>query len=91
MPKPAAKSNQSQCAQARLPLRDKVHCYIHHVGDTYIAEVLEFGIVSQGDTLDETVSNIQGALSLHLEDEDLGAIGFVDRPRIQILLELPCQ
>ena len=46
MPKPAAKSNESQRAQARLPLRDKVHCYIHNAGDTYVAEILEFGIVS---------------------------------------------
>jgi hypothetical protein len=33
--------------------------------------------------------NLREAMALHLEDEDMKAVGFVDHPRIQIVVELP--
>lgn len=38
----------------------------------YVAECLEIAVVTQGKTLDETLANLQEAVALHLEGEDLG-------------------
>jgi predicted RNase H-like HicB family nuclease len=37
----------------------------------YVAECLELTVVTQGATLDEVVQNLQEAVALHLEGEDL--------------------
>ena len=46
-------------------------------GDTsgYVAECLNLAIVTQGQTLDETVQNLREAIQLHLTDEDLNELG----------------
>jgi predicted RNase H-like HicB family nuclease len=36
----------------------------------YVAECVEISVVTQGETLDEVVQNLQEAVALHLEDED---------------------
>ena len=43
----------------------------------------------EGKSLDEVAENLRQAMALHLEDEDMKAVGFVDHPRIQIVVELP--
>ena len=50
----------------------------------YVAECLDFPVISQGKTLDETVNNISEALELHLEDESMEEHGFVEKPVIHI-------
>ncbi|NCO74758.1 MAG: type II toxin-antitoxin system HicB family antitoxin [Cyanobacteria bacterium] len=50
----------------------------------YVAECLEISVVSQGLTLDETIKNIQEAVSLHLEDEDLTEFGLTEKPSLKI-------
>jgi predicted RNase H-like HicB family nuclease len=62
---------------------------VHVEAGTYVAECLEFGVVTQGVTLDEVVENFRDALALHLEDEDLAALGFDAQPRVQVVVELP--
>ena len=45
-------------------------------GDThYIGECVEIAVVTQGKTLDETVQNLQEAVSLHLDGENLTEMG----------------
>ena len=45
-------------------------------GDThYIGECVEIAVVTQGKTLDETVQNLQEAVSLHLDGENLSEMG----------------
>ena len=68
--------------------RSTVHVVVHKDGDFYVAECLELPVVTQGRSLDEAVSNIQEALSLHLEDEDMAALGLVAEPRIEILYDM---
>ena len=36
----------------------------------YVAECLNLAIVTQGQTLDETVANLRDAIALHVEDEN---------------------
>ena len=41
----------------------------------FVAECVEIAVVTQGKTLDETVANLQEAVTLHLEGEDLAELG----------------
>ena len=54
----------------------------------FVAECLELPIVTQGRTLDETVSKLREAVALHLEGEDLQALGFAVDPAIIVSYEI---
>lgn len=54
----------------------------------YVAECLEISVVAQGATLDEVVSNLKEAISLHLEDEDPAEFGLVAHPSVLVTFEL---
>ena len=54
----------------------------------YVAECVEIPVVTQGETLDEVSKNLQEAVQLHLEDEDLAMLGFVPNPAILVNMEL---
>jgi predicted RNase H-like HicB family nuclease len=53
----------------------------------YVAECLEIAVVTQGKTLDETISNLKEAVALHLEGEDLSEYGLVQNPTLLITME----
>ena len=58
-------------------------------GETqYVAECLEITVVTQGASLEEVLRNLQQALALHLEGEDLAAMGLADNPTILVSMEL---
>ena len=54
----------------------------------YVAECLEIVVVTQGRTLDEVVANLKEAVSLHLDGEDLAALGLCVNPTVVITMEL---
>ncbi len=54
----------------------------------YVAECLEIAVVTQGRTLDEVVANLKEAVSLHLDGEDLAALGLCANPTVVITMEL---
>jgi predicted RNase H-like HicB family nuclease len=54
----------------------------------YVAECVEIGVVTQGRTFDETIANLREAVALHLEGEDLAAIGLAPDPTILVTMEL---
>ena len=86
---PAVQRSSSRKGAGALSLREIIHCVVNSEDGVYVAECLEFAVVTQGKSLDEVVENLREAMALHLEDEDMNAIGFVDHPRIQIVVELP--
>jgi len=58
-------------------------------GDThYVAECVDIAVVTQGKTLDQTLKNLQEAVALHLEGEDLAELGFAPDPTILVTMEL---
>ena len=58
-------------------------------GDThFVAQCIDINVVTQGQTLDETVHNLQEAVALFLEGEDLAELGFADNPSLLITLEI---
>lgn len=54
----------------------------------YIGECVDLPIVTQGETLDETVANMKEALDLHLEGENLHELDIAPNPSVLVNLEL---
>lgn len=54
----------------------------------YIAECVEIAVVTQGATLDEVTRNLQEAVALHLQGEDLAALGLAPNPTLLITMEV---
>lgn len=56
--------------------------------DMYVGEGIDLPIVTQGKTLDEVVMNLQEALALHLEGENLEDLGLAPQPSALVNLEI---
>ena len=54
----------------------------------YVAECVEIAVVTQGETLDETLANLQEAVALHLEGEDPADFGLMPNPSVLVTMEL---
>ncbi|HEY5174143.1 MAG TPA: type II toxin-antitoxin system HicB family antitoxin [Terriglobales bacterium] len=79
---------RSEPAESKRPARrDVIHAVIHSDPEACTAECLEVAVVTQGGTLDEVVQNLKDAVALHLEGEDLAALGLSDHPRLQITFD----
>ena len=50
--------------------------------------MLEIPVVTQGRTLDEVTRNLQEAVALHLDGEDLAALGLAASPTVVVTMEL---
>ncbi len=75
--------------QEPAPLKDTIHATVFGDQGIYVAECLEVAVVTQGRTLDELVSNLEEAIFLHLEGEDLTRMGIDSNPRLAITYEIP--
>ena len=53
----------------------------------YVAECFEIAVVTQGQTLDETVANLREAVGLHFRGEDMAEMGFAPEPVILVTYE----
>jgi predicted RNase H-like HicB family nuclease len=69
--------------------RDTVHAVVTRDGGTYVVDCLEIAVVTQGRTIDEALGNLVEAVALHLEGEDLTALGLRGLNRIHVSYELP--
>jgi predicted RNase H-like HicB family nuclease len=65
-----------------------IHAFIRRGDRKYVAECVEIAVVTQGDDLDETVANLQEAVGLHLEGEDLAELDLADDPVLSVTLEV---
>ena len=54
----------------------------------FVAECLELSLVTQGKTIDETIANLNEAVSLHLEGENLEDFDLAPNPSLLITMEL---
>lgn len=63
---------------------------IIHPGNesSYVAECVEISVITQGQTLDEVTRNLQEAVALHLDDEDLASFGLAKNPRLLVTMEV---
>jgi len=65
-----------------------IKAYIHRGETQYVAECLEISVITQGQTLDETIANLQEAVELHLENEDPAEFGLAPDPTLLVTIEL---
>ncbi len=87
MTTPAAIPNQKPPMTNRN-LRRIIHAVVFEGDRFFVADCLEIPVVTQGLTIDETLSNLREAVALHMEDEDLEEVGLVRNPTISVTLEL---
>lgn len=71
-----------------MKLQRTIHAIVRRGESQYVAECLELAVVTQGKTLDEAVRNLQEAVVLHLEGEDLQSLGLLSEPTLVVTLEL---
>jgi len=69
-------------------MKHNIQAYIYKGEEYYVAECVEISVITQGKTLDETINNLQEAVSLHLEGEDPAEFGLVENPIILVIMEL---
>ena len=65
-----------------------IKAFVHKGDSHYVAECLEIAVVTQGKTLDETLANLQEAVALHLEGENLADFDLAPNPSLMVTLEL---
>jgi predicted RNase H-like HicB family nuclease len=54
----------------------------------FVGECVEIAVVTQGQTIDETIRNLQEAVALHLEGENAADFGLSDRPSLIVTMEI---
>lgn len=69
-------------------MQKTIKAFIHKGDSHYVAECLEISVVTQGRTLDETVANLQEAVALHLDGEDVADYGLAPDPTLLVTIEL---
>jgi predicted RNase H-like HicB family nuclease len=72
----------------RLQVKRTIQVRISRGERQFVAECLDLPIVTQAESLDELAANIQEAVTLHLEGEDLAELGFENNPTILATMEL---
>lgn len=65
-----------------------IQFHIYKGENQYVAEGIDLSVVTQGKTLDELAKNIQEAVELHLEGENLSDFDVAAQPSILASLEL---
>ena len=65
-----------------------IQARIYHGGKYYIGKCIDLPVVTQGETLDEVSRNLQEAIALHLEDEDLAELDLENDPSVLVSFEL---
>jgi hypothetical protein len=69
-------------------MKSTVQFYISHEAEGYTAEGVGLGIVTQADSLDALMANIQEAVQLHFDGETVADLGYTRQPSIMINYEL---
>ncbi|MBL7210112.1 MAG: type II toxin-antitoxin system HicB family antitoxin [Dehalococcoidia bacterium] len=69
-------------------MRHSIKAFVHKGENYYVAECLEIAVVTQGKTLDETLTNLQEAVAPHIDDEDLAYLDLSPSPSLLVTLEL---
>lgn len=68
-------------------LHKTIHTVISESEGAYVAECVEVAVVTQGDSLDETLRNLREAVGLFLSNEGPASLGLVANPRLSISFE----
>lgn len=93
-PERSSKDKVSEIPLEYLPAskpaaRESIHAVIHRDPEAYVGECLEIAVVTQGRTIDELVSNLREAITLHLAGEEVESFGLSTTSRLVMTYELP--
>jgi len=88
LPKPRANAAPRH-SEPKGSQSDTIHAVVTKDADTYVVDCHEIAVVTQGTTIDEALANLVEAVTLHLEGEDLAALGLGPLKRIHVSYELP--
>lgn len=69
-------------------MQHTIKAYIHKGEKQYVAECMGLPVVTQGHTLEEVVKNLQEAVGLQLEGEDLQDWDLAPNPTLLITYEV---
>lgn len=69
-------------------MKRTIHVRVFRGEKQFVAECLDFPVVTQAATLDQLAANVREAIGLHLEGEDLAELGFAANPTVLLLMEL---
>jgi predicted RNase H-like HicB family nuclease len=75
-------------SQDTVPFKRIIQVRIFCGEQQYVAECLDLPVVTQAPTLDELAVNVQEAVALHLDGENLAAMGLAPNPPILASFEL---
>ena len=67
--------------------RDAVHAVVTESEGWYVAECLEFAVVTQARSFDDLLANLREALALHMDGEDPAWLGLSSSPRLFVSYE----
>ena len=70
-----------------VSLRPAIHAVVTESEGLFTAECLEVAVVTQGASLDETLTNLREALELFMSGEDHNLLGLVPDPRLVLNFE----
>ena len=70
-----------------MTLQRTIKAFVRKGEKQYVAECVDIAVVTQGTTLDETLANLQEAIALHLEGEDLSELGLASDPAVLVTME----
>ncbi|MBF8299217.1 MAG: hypothetical protein HW397_266 [Dehalococcoidia bacterium] len=70
-----------------MPLRQALRASLRKGNRYYVARCLDLAVVTQGETADEAMANLEEAIAFHLEGEDLEALGLAAEHELQIDME----
>ena len=68
-------------------MRHSIKAFVHKGESYYVAECMEIAVVTQSKTLDETMANLQEAVALHLEGENLADLDLAPNPSLLVTFE----
>ena len=73
--------------EERTDTRDTVHAVVTESEGWYVAECLEFAVVTQARSFDDLLANLREALALYMDGEDPAWLGLSSSPRLFVSYE----
>ena len=70
-----------------MPLRQAIHASLKKGNRFYVARCLDLPVVTQGETAEEAMANLEEAIAFHLQGEDLDVLGLAADHEIQVDME----
>jgi predicted RNase H-like HicB family nuclease len=66
------------------PMKDYIQAHIQRSESGYRAECFDLPILTEGQSLDEAVENLQTAIHDFLEGKDLARLGLAPKPKVMV-------